>query len=64
MSDSDHAQLPIDTPQEEEHETPQETPEETTNRINRSRIENYLNKISEKILNNNSFLALKELKTF
>ena len=45
-------------------ENEEETPEETTNRINRSRIENYLNKISEKILNNNSFLALKELKTF
>lgn len=42
----------------------EETPEETTNRINRSRIENYLNKISEKILNNKSFLALKEFNTF
>ena len=28
MSDSDNAQLPIDTPQEEEKGTPQETPEE------------------------------------
>ena len=30
MSDFDNTQLPVDTPQEEEHETPHETPDEET----------------------------------
>ena len=47
MRDSDNAQLPFDTPQEEDHVTPRATPEEEETVIPKKKSQKNKNKINQ-----------------